>query len=1041
MKRIFFSIVILSFTAAIALAQNTLTVTGTVSDDLGEPLIGATVKALGTKEATVTDMDGKYTLTVTPESKQLEVSYIGYKTQEYTIKGGKGNIKMSPDNNTLNEVVAIGYGSVKRGDITNAVSKVKAEDLADRPVTNIGNALQGELAGVDIQSTSGAPGSEVQIKVRGATSINEDASSDPLYIVDGVPMDDNFNLNDLNPQDIQSIEVLKDASSSAIYGSRGANGVILITSKSGRKDSKTNVNVNTNFSISYPERLMDIMSSEEWIKWRQKSNDNTYAYTYACNGAQAGDSYVQQLAVSNGSASTSSVSDPRWKIAGYGGLSLVDWQKAMFRPAFAQSYNISVNSGNKTSSYRASVGFANQKGIVIETGMNRLNLNLIGTTTIKNHLTLTLNVAPQMVVTNGGNVDGKDNTAMNALTLVPVVEQSAGLYTASEPYSRYIYAGSTVSPVAMMKEPTYRDEQIRFQSSFKANYKFNKFLNVEVLGSWIYTNRERRIFTPSTVYRNWSSGEGYAAKSSWIGSRSHKYLVQATASYDCTYGQKHHVNVVGGWALESTQDATSYSLAATQFPNNTLQGWAINDVEATKFTTSLSTDNHLISYFARAEYGYDSRYLFNISIRRDGSSRFGSKRKWGTFPAISVAWRANNEKFWNPKWVWNQAKLRISYGLNGTNSISSNAADGLLTTSYYSSDGTLTTGYIPLSTSNPNLGWQKTNSWNIGADLSFFQNRISMSLDYYLKNISDMLYQVSLPTVIGYSTGWSNIGNIRTQGFEAELKTEILTGILRWTTNLVAGYSTNKVTDLGDNSAIYTGYKNETQIIQVGHPVGEYYMYIADGVYKTADDLAKYPIQASSVIGSVRYRDVNGDGVITSDDRTYVGHPQPSWTFGLNNSFKWKKWDASILITAQTGGRIWSALGRAIDMQYQGNSINRLTKWKNMWMSQTKTGDGSVPSAVNTYGSTEEEFSTRWLYSTDFIKIKNITIGYRFNFSKVAFFNSLRLTASIENLLMIDSYNGGYSPESNNSGSSVRVYDYGAYPSARTFSIGINLGI
>ena len=306
------------FAVTVAFAQQK--VTGSVIDENGEPLIGATVKAKGSADGIVTDLNGHYTFNFGKDVKFLEVSYIGYKTQYVPIKNGKADVQLKPDAKMLDETVVIGYGSVKKGDVTNAVAKVKADELEDRPVGNIANALQGELAGVDIQSTSGAPGSSVQIKVRGATSINENASSNPLYVVDGVPLDDDFDLNQLNPQDIESIEVLKDASSSAIYGSRGANGVIIISSKKGDNDGKIRVDASANFAVSTPERYIDIMTPQEWMAWRQKSNDNSYLFTYGNRGAQAGDSYVEQLAVTNGSAGTSSVSDPRWKMPGYGGL-------------------------------------------------------------------------------------------------------------------------------------------------------------------------------------------------------------------------------------------------------------------------------------------------------------------------------------------------------------------------------------------------------------------------------------------------------------------------------------------------------------------------------------------------------------------------------------------------------------------------------------------------------------------------------------------------------------------------------------------------
>lgn len=1012
------------------------TVQGTITDENGEPLIGANVRVVNTNNGTITDFDGKYELTG-EFIAQVEVSYMGYKTQVVNVRNGKADARLAEDVAMLNEVVAIGYGSVKKGDITNAVAKIKGDELSERPMPNIASALQGELAGVEVISTSSAPGSEVTIKVRGATSINEDANSNPLFVVDGIPMDDDFSMTNLNPQDIESIEVLKDASSSAIYGSRGANGVILVTSKKGKNDEKINVKFSTNFSLSTQERYIPVMGAEEWIAWRSMSNYQNYLNNYANRGAQVGDSYAEQVTITSGSAGTNIVNDPLWSMAGYGGLNLVDWQEAMFRTAFSHQYNLSISQGSKNSNYRASVGYVHQDGIVINTGYQRLTGKLTGTTLLADKVRITLDIAPQYSKTNGGDVDGKDNAAMQALTMVPVTENEAGLNTGAEPNNRYMYAGSTVSPVAVMKERTYKDEQIRIASNLKLEYEIIKGLTVEVLGSWIFNNRDRKLFTPSSVHRNWSAGDGYETTSTWSGSKSHKWMVHALATYDHTWVDKHHLNAVIGWSLESTTGSSSYKMSATHFPGNEIEGWTINDVTPTTFTATYGMQDRLISYFARAEYGYDNRYIFNVSVRRDGSSRFGADRRWGTFPAVSAAWRISDEHFWGEKWVVNQLKLRASYGWNGSNAIPLGAANGLLTTSYYSLDGTLVSGYIPSSATNPDLAWQKTASWNIGLDFGMWQNRVSLAADYYQKDIKDMLYQVNLPAVMGYSKRWDNIGNVLTRGVELELKTENLTGPVQWTTKFTAAYSHNEVTSLGANKTIYTGYDNKTQIIEVGHPVGEYYLYIADGVYRNEEDLAKYPKQATSGVGSVRYRDINGDGVITEEDRTYCGKPQPSWTFGLTNTIKWKDLDVSILCTAQEGGRIWQGLGRAIDMMNQGTNINRLDRWQHMWLSTTQPGDGTVPAATGASGT--EEFSTRWLYSTDYFRIKNITAGYRFRFGKKAFVKSLRLSFSVENVWVWDNYRNGYSAESNNSSSSVRVWDYGAYPNARTYALGLQI--
>lgn len=1038
MKHILFTLLLASASIS-GMAQNTKTIHGVITDGNGDPVIGATIKV--GKQGTVTDMDGKYTLSVPNGTHQVEVSYIGMKTRKVNIKGDQASATLQEDSKMMDEVVVIGYGSVKKGDVTNAVAKVKGDQLKDRPVSNVASALQGELAGVEIRTTSGAPGSGVQINVRGATSINESGNSNPLFVVDGVPMDDDFDLVNLNPQDIESIEVLKDASSSAIYGSRGANGVVIITSRKGNDDGKVRVNFSADYSLSAPERYMDIMSPTEWIEWRKKANNVRYVNQYGLKGAKETDTYAERIAII-GSVSGNYVNDPRWDMPNYGGLSLIDWQKEIFQTALAQNYNLSVSSGNKNSNFRASLGYVNQEGIVIKTGFERINLKMSAQTTIKDKLTLGFDLAPQFTVTKGGNVDGKDNTAQQALTLAPVAE--AGLYTSAQPYTRYLWAGSTVSPIANMEYSGYRDEKIRLNASAFARYQILPELTAEVLGSWLFVNSERHRFTPSSLNRYWASyPEGYYSVGNWTGSRSHKYLGQATATYNKDFG-KHHLNVVGGWSVEMTKDGSSFTIGATQYPNNALNGGFSDMTTVTLKNVSAvyNTEDRLVSYFGRAEYGFDSRYLLNASIRRDGSSRFGKNKKWGTFPAVSGAWRASNEKFWKNSWLVNQAKLRISYGVNGSNAIPNNSAYGVLSNSNYSQDGKLTTGFIPGSTANDDLGWQKTDSWNAGIDLGLFNNRISLAVDYYMKNIRDMLYQITLPADMGYTRGYTNVGNIRNTGIELELKTENLTGKLRWTTNFQFSWNKNKVIDLGANSTIFTGYDNSTQVIEVGRPAGEYYLYDAVGVYETAEDLKKYPTQTGSVVGSVRYRDVSGpdgvpDGKITEADRVHMGHPQPSCTYGMTNTFKYKNWTASFLITAQTGGKIYGALGRAFDRQGMGTSVNVLRKWKNMWFSESDPGDGHTPCAW--VSGINEEYDNRWLYSSDFIKLKNITLSYNWRMPKKAFISNVRLSASVENVFMIDSYDGGYSPESNNSSSRISSYDYGAYPMARTFNFGVNI--
>ncbi len=1023
-------------TAIAVQAQEGKKISGTVTDSNGEPLIGATVQGIVSKKGTITDLDGKFSLSLPLKDKSVTVTYVGYDTKTVAISNGKTlKIILSESSKTLDEMVVIGYGAVKKGSVTASVSSVKGEDLARRPVTNVASALQGELAGVEVRSTSGTPGSSININVRGATSINDDASSSPLYVVDGVPMDEDWDLSMLNMDDIQNIEVLKDASSSAIYGSRGANGVVIITSKRGDNSGKASISFNATFGLQQAERKMDIMSPTEWIAWRTKTNNARYVSLYASQGATVNDDFTTR--VNRVGLNTNYVNDPRWSMPNYGGLALIDWQDELFRLAPYQQYTLSAMQGNKTGNYRLSIGYAKQEGIILETDYQKLNAQFTGETKIKDWITFGLKIAPSVEWYGGGGVDGKDNAAMAALTATPVAEGDAGIYTNSQPYDRYLWASGTVSPVATMEQWDNKREKINLTTSAYVKVDILKGLQGQVLGAWNYYDYKTRRFIPSTLNRYWASyTEGYYTTGQWTGSSSHKIMIQGQLNYNHTWG-KHNVNAVAGWSLENTNNSYKYAMGATQYPNNAVEGFDILNNQITAATATYVTPDRLVSYFGRVIYNYDDRYLLNASLRRDGSSRFGRNNRWGTFPAFSAAWRLSNEPFWPKTIALTDAKLRASYGSNGSRSLPISSANGLVTTNNYSTAGTITTGYLPSSLENPDLTWQKTNSWDFALDLGFWRNRLSLSFDIYRKTIKDMLYRISLPSDIGFASGYSNIGNIETKGAELSLKSNNLTGRFRWTTSLNIAYSRSKVKDLGENSTIYCGFSNSTQVIQVGKAIGEFYLYDAVGVYQTKADLENYPKQTSSTLGSVRYRDADDSKVIDTNDRVYCGHPSPDFTYGLTNMFSYKNFDLSFLITAQTGGKIYGAIGRALDRQGMGTSLNVFKKYQNMWFSEEDPGDGKTPCAWNS--STSEEYDNRWLYSSDFIKLKNVTLSYNVPLRKGGFISKLRINACVENVFMIDSYDGGYSPESNNSGSLVSSYDYGAYPLARTYSIGMNI--
>lgn len=1014
--------------STLSFAQNR-TVTGVVVDERDEPIIGANVMVKGTAKGTITDLDGKFVLSAPKSSKLLEVSFIGYTTQTVTISDKVLHIKLAESAVALDEVVAIGYGSAKKGNVTGAIAKISADKLEDRATTNIASSLQGQLAGVEVRSTTGEPGSELQIRVRGAASINADAT--PLYVVDGIPVDD---LGSINPNDIQSLEVLKDASSSAIYGSRGANGVVLITTKQAKADEKVRVQFQASYGIQSLERKVDVLSPEEWIEFRTAYNNNRYISQYGSKGATIEDDYATRLAMIGGKESYYFLNDPRWTQPGYGGLRLIDWQDEFFRIAPIQNYQLSISSGRGNTQYRVSLGYTDQDGIAIESNYKRLNLRANVESKVLNLLTVGVNLAPSVSWNEGGRVDGKDRQATNVLTMCPVAEPEDGIYTGAGAYGYYRWTSSSkISPVAYMEQVNNRGENIRLNSTAYVKADIWDGLKAEVTGSYNFGSSQSRSFIPSTVTKYRNDVVGYRSTATRSESRSNKFLLQGLLNYNKTFG-RHTVGAMVGYSMESS-GGSSMKLSATQFPDNSLEVIDMSDVVLTAANASISTPSRLMSYFGRAQYEYDDRYLLTASIRRDGSSRFGKANRWGIFPAVSAAYRISNEKFWPKDFFLSSLKLRGSWGANGNNSIPTNTALARLSSANYSS-GSIINGFAPTSLANPDLGWEKTESWNVAFDMGLFNNRIFISADYYVKTTKDLLYQVTVPALLGFTKAWGNIGSIRNKGFEIEVTTQNLTGKLKWTTSLNVAYNQNKVLSLGDdNSTVFTGYDDTTQVFMVGQPLRSFFMYDAVGVYQSEADLKKYPVMQTTKVGDVRYRDANGDGYISDSDRTLMGKPDPDYTFGMTNTFKYKNFDLSILITGQTGGQLYAVLGRAMDRPGMGANSNVLSHWKNMWKSEAEPGDGKTPGIDN--ANTGQFYDSRWLYSTDFIKLKSVTFGYRIPFKK-KFIQNARVYVSGENLLMWDKYDGGFSPEANNGGSKGD-YDYGSYPQARVVTLGVNV--
>jgi TonB-linked SusC/RagA family outer membrane protein len=1068
---------LLCLLCTVSFAQKT--VHGHVTDGSGEAIIGASVTN-SAGGGTVTDLDGNFTVTANP-GDILKISYVGFAAQSVKV-GSQDNLKiiLKEDNQSLNEVVVIGYGTVKRRDLTSAVAKMDDKAISDRPLARAEQALQGQLAGVQVRTVSGEPGSDVQIRVRGAASVN--ASSDPLYVVDGVPM---TTINSLNPADIQSIEVLKDAASAAIYGSRGSNGVVIVTTKRG-KNGKPTVAFNGSVGFQTPEKKLDLMTGKEWMEFRTKWNDANYlsrCQTLGVTGASIKDDSATRLVnigISAGSLNSYLyINDDRWfqylskdmqdshtYNSNVGTLDLLDWQDKCFRSAMVRDYNIDVSGGTDNVNYLVSGGYMKQDGIVIGTDYQRFTFRANIDAKINKYVSVGANIAPTYITSDGsGMANGKDSELHHILNSVPVSDSGVGYMTNVEPNSSYNWSYwngvSTSSPYFRLKTNIDKQKNARLIGNAYLRLLPMEGLKFELSGAVNYYDTDANTYTFTSTSSNWASGEGSQSSGGHATGRYWNTLLQALANYDHTFG-KHGVSLMAGTSREQSNVGFETNQTFNKpFPNDAITG-SFNGSEVavgSDLVTELTPKN-LVSVFGRAQYDYNERYIVLASLRWDGCSVFGGNNKWGCFPAFSGAWVVSEEKFWgklNMPW-WSSFKLRASYGVTGNNEISNTAAYATLTGSLYGG----ASGYNANSLGNSDLGWEKTHSTDLAADFAFFNNAIQLSVDYYTKTTKDLLYQVPVAGASGFTTTWDNIGEIDNKGVDIELTTHNLRGAFKWDTSFNMSYNHNRVGSLGvDNTPIHSGFNGAgdgstaSNILAVGHPVNAFYMYKAIGVWKTQaeiDDYArqcgvsKLTFQGTQTIkpGDIRYLDVNHDGNWTlADDRVYLGQPTPKITYGLTNSFQWKGFDAQLLITAQTGGKILGTIGRAIDRPSMGAATEVFSWWKHCWWSESDQGDGKTPYILST--TTGGTVDSRWLYSSDYLSIKNLTIGYTVPL-KTKWVSNLRFYASFENLFLFDHYKEGYSPEAANAskstapgGATATGLDYGGYPTARMYTFGINL--
>lgn len=1025
MKRLTTIFCALMLVASAAFAQGKIS--GIVSDDKGEILTGAVVMVKNqdgsVKSTTTTDPAGLYSVNAA-KGDILEFHFLGYQVYKLTVGlESKYNVMLEPSAAlTLNDVVVIGYGAVKKADLTGSVANVKMSDIRDVPTTSLDMALQGRIAGVDIMSSSGEPGAATSIRIRGTRSIT--ASNDPLIVVDGV-MDAVSDINDINPSDIENISVLKDASATAIYGARGANGVILITTKGGM-DSQISQNFSVSLKmqggVSWLPRPLDLMNASEFAIYR-----DMYMQYAGINA-----NYTMQTPVSG-----LSVHDPYSKGDG------TDWQQAVTRVAPYQNYLLSFNGFNGKSKFYASLGYNDEQGIIKKSGKQ----NFTGVLNVSNNpfkwLTLAANLRYQMrkqqnnVTTMGGT--GIYN---GAIYISPLID-------AADSYNPLYGNGTRVNnPVVMLDNNINDTDRYMLNAAVSARAQFLKYFTFNTKFSYFYMDRKWYWYYPSTLPAK-QENEGGEARRQDYAEQSMNF--ENTLSYSRNFGKKnsHHIDAMLGqtWynRMDNTLDVKGKGYLVDEVLWNNLG--AVADKEAYTISSS-KRERTKLAFFARVNYNYKSRYYLTVTGRADGASNFAANKKWGFFPSAALKWVVSNEPWLQKVSEIDELALRLSAGRSGNdlNTPYRSLARMDVSTSGYIFDGSVPAGYYQSRIESPNLTWEKTDTYNIALDGSFWNSRMSFSLDAYLAKTSDLLLTVQTPQHTGYSTRYSNIGATTTQGVELTLNTRnIVRRNFTWTSTFTISHSESMVNDLGNESYIKSMSSPEGGTMMAGYvngyPLNAFWGYEYGGVWHSKDEIARNTVThayagptstadaAGYSLGSARYIDQNHDGALDTNDIIYLGSPDPIVAGGFNNTFSIKGFKIGVFLTYSIGGKVynWS--------EYYLGGARRTNQYRymlNAWH-PIMNPDSDLPRAGINDGSAQP--SSFMVHDASFLRLKNVSLGYNFSL-KNKVLREINLTVSGENLYLLSSYNG-FDPDVSLDG--VRRMDQSNYPKASRVVLSVNL--
>lgn len=983
-----------------------INVTGKVADEKGEGLPGVNILVKGTQVGTSTNTDGSFSLKVPDQGSVLVFSFVGFISREIAV-GGQTHMEVTlqVDTKSLEEVVVVGYGTIKKSDVTGSVASVKAQELTAYPAIGTVQALQGRAAGVQIQANNGEPGAAFKVRIRGGSSIN--ASSDPIYVVDG------FVGGALPPpEDIESIEILKDASATAIYGSRGANGVIMVTTKRG-SSGKPRIELNTSFSSQTEINRLELLNAQQFLDYVQEIRPNV---------------------VSQGADT--------------------DWQDQVLRKGGIQNHQLSIAGGSEAVRYYVSGAFYDQKGIILNSGYSRYSV----TSNIDIRATKRLNLGLNMFVQRVSRQQSKTQEGSGSLT--PGVIASAFKFEPDQP----IRDASGKFTVARLNDPIDNPYAIASQLE---NTSLNDRIQANLYGEYTIlpdlkfrttlaatTNSGRTgEYTPTTL----NEGRTVGGRASVNGSKSTLLLNENYFTYSKTIGSNHDLSAMLGYSYQ-TSSSENWGGTGQSFITDAVSYWNLGGSSVWQSPTSGLTEWQLASYYARVTYSLSDRYLFTGNIRRDGSSNFSRNHKWAVFPSGAFAWKMSSEPFMQNVHAVSHWKWRASYGLTGNQAIDPYQTMARFSNVFTVINGVTVNAVRPTTVANDDLTWETTRQLDFGTDISLFNNRLNLTADYYRRVTSDLLFSVQLPQYSGYTSQLQNIGSVENKGFEITINTRNLTGDFKWNTDLNLSANRNKVLKLPGGTDIMYGSGpghlvglGQTQILREGSPVGSFFGWIYDGVYQQGDEFIPGG-GFETVPGGEKFRDIDGvkdangqltgqpDKALNSDDRTIIGNPHPKLTWGLNNDFSWKGFDLNIFFQASQGNDLLSYT--LMELNLLSGINNATVEALNRWTPNNT--DTDVPKAF--VGRTRR-VSTRWIHDGSFVRLKNIALAYNLPQSVLSrlHISKLRIYASAQNILTFTQYKG-YDPEVNyssdgnvNSNRNLGL-DYGSYPNAKSYTIGLNIG-